>query len=184
MAIRDNIPEFIANIPAMADLTAAEQPEIDRIEGKAEATLGEFFVGTFTATTADTWERLVGYEPAPGWDIARRRERVRSRLLSTSPMTPAMLKEIIESMAMTTIDLTEDADNYKLNVKFVGIYGVSPYIDDVKAEIERIRPYHLQVIYEWVYAQHKQIGDFTHAQLAGYTQDAIRNGGILNGTDN
>ena len=36
MGLRQNIPAFVADIPQMADLMDAEQPEVERIEQKAD----------------------------------------------------------------------------------------------------------------------------------------------------
>ena len=176
----DNLPGFLTEIPELADLLAAEQPEIHRLEKRTEAMLGEFSISTFTEATAAHWERLVGLEPAPGWELERRRERVRARLLATSPMSPAAFKEIVERLAGTEIELTEDAVGSRVTVKFVGEYGVSPYIEDIKAELGRILPLHLWPEYEFVYFQHRQMGAYTHGALGEYTHGQIRNG-KLNG---
>ena len=184
MAIKDNLPDFVTKTKQMADLIRAEQPELDRIEGKAAASLEEFFAGTFTETTAEKWEELMGFSPAPAWEIERRRERVRARLLSTSPISKTEFRAIVENAAGTEVQITEEADNYTITIKFVGIYGVSPYLDDIKLELERIRPFHLQIAYEWVYVQHTQLSMHTHAELAAYTHEQIRTGGTESGNDN
>ena len=121
------LPEFIQCVPQLADLLAAEKLEIERLEGYAETTLGEFAVATMTVKTADIWERSVGYEPAPDWEIERRRERVRARLLGGGTATKARIKEIVETLAMTTVEIAEQADAATVTIKFIGIYGVSPY---------------------------------------------------------
>lgn len=184
MAIKDNLPDFITEIKQMADLIRAEQPELDRIEEKAAASLEEFFAGTFTDATAEKWEELMGFSPAPAWEIERRRERVRARLLSTSPMSKAEFQAIVENAAGTEVQITEDADNYTITIKFIGIYGVSPYLEDIKMELERIRPFHLQIIYEWIYTQHTQLSARTHTELMAYTHEEIRMGGAESGDDN
>lgn len=177
MAIRDNVPSFVAEVAQMARLMAAEQPEIDRIDGRAESTLGDFFVASFTAMTASAWEKFMGFAPAPAWPIERRRERIRARLLSVSPMSKDDFKRIVENAAGTQVEITEQIDDGTITVKFVGIYGVSPYLDDIKAELERIRPYHLPIIYEWIYVKHSQLTQHTYAELAAYTHESIRTGG-------
>ena len=184
MAIKDNLPDFVTEIKQMADLIRAEQPELDRIEGEASASLGEFFVGTFTEAMAAKWEELMGFTPAPAWEIERRRERVRARLLSASPMSKAEFQAIVENAAGTEVRITEDADNYTITIKFIGIYGVSPYLEDIKLELERIRPFHLQITYEWVYVQHTRLITRTHTELTAYTHEEIRTGGAESGDDN
>lgn len=174
--LRDNLPGFLTEIPELADLLAAEQPEIHRLEAGTEAMLGEFSVSTFTEATAAHWERLVGLEPAPGWEMERRRERVRARLLATSPMSPRAFKEIVEKLAGTEIELAEDAANSRVTIRFVGEYGVSPYIEDIQEELGRILPLHLWPEYEFVYFRHGQLGAYSHGALGAYTHEQIRNG--------
>lgn len=179
MGLRQNIPAFVADIPQMADLMDAEQPEVERIEQKADDMLEEFFTATFTEETARYWEEFLGFSYAPDWELERRRERVRSRLISQRRMTRAVFQEVVESMAMTEVELYEDADNSTVTIKFVGIYGVTPYLEDVMAEVEQIRPYHLKILYEWVFVRHSQLGAMTHGALGEYTNEMIRNGEVL-----
>lgn len=179
MGLRQNIPQFLADIPQMEDLMGTEQTEIDRIEQHTDDMLQEFFVSQFTEETARYWEELMGFSPAPDWELERRRERVRSRMLSQKRMTLPVFQEIVESMAMTEVEIREDPDNYLVTVKFVGIYGITPYLDDVKAEVEQIRPYHIKVVYEWVYVMEEQLETFTHEGLEGFTHEMIRNGAVL-----
>lgn len=180
MGLRQNIPPFLADMPQMADLMDAEQAEIDRIERAAEQMLREFSVSQFTEKTAALWEEFLGFTPAPGWEIERRRERVRSRLLSQRRMTLPVFQEIVESMAMSQVEISENADLSTIVIKFIGIYGVTPYLEDVQAEVERIRPYHLKVVYQWVFARHREMLGKTHENLEQYTHEMIRNGEAIN----
>jgi len=175
--LRENLPPFVAAVPEIAELFLAEQPEIDRLEAAAEAMLREFSVGGITERTVELWEDLMGFFHAPDWPIERRRERIKSRLLTADrAMTPAALKEIIERVGGVEVEITENPDAYYALVTFVGQYGVPRYLEDIKREVELIRPFHITIGYEDIYATLDKYADFTLNSLAGSTLLELANG--------
>ena len=178
MAIKDNVPGFFCDIPEIAALFAAAQTETDRVDSAVKTAAGK--LNGMTDGYASHWERMLGFEPTPAWSDERRRERIRSRLYAASPMSPAMLKSIVEKAAHTEVELTENAAASTVNIKFVGEYGISPYLDDVRAELARQLPAHMRAAYEFVFATYAQISAFTNSAMAAFSYDSIRNGGMIN----
>jgi uncharacterized protein YmfQ (DUF2313 family) len=91
----------------MRELLEAEQPEIDRLDADVEAMRREFFTVTITARTINQWEDLLGFARKPAWPIARRRDRVKARLMASTPITPARMKELIERIGGVEVELIE-----------------------------------------------------------------------------
>ena len=154
------MPPIVAGMQEMAELFAAEQPEIDRLDADVLAMLKEFSYRTITARTMRHWEELMGFSPAPGWDIQRRRDRIYSRLITASPITPKRLQEIIEK---------------------VGSVECEVYIEDIKKEVEAIRPYHVPVYYQYAYPLVQDYYPFTCERLSAYTIDQMIGGEPLDG---
>lgn len=165
----------------MAELFAAEQPEIDRLDADVLAMLKEFSYRTITARTMRHWEELMGFSPAPGWDIQRRRDRIYSRLITASPITPKRLQEIIEKVGSVECEVLNDASVPCATVKFLGAYGVPVYIEDIKKEVEAIRPYHVPVYYQYAYPLVQDYYPFTCERLSAYTIDQMIGGEPLDG---
>ncbi len=169
MAISDNLPAFIMNIAELSDLARAEQEQLDRLSLACQAMLREMFIDTFTEKTAHVWEDFFGLEHLPGVDIEHRRERVRGRMFMQTPLTPAVFKQIVEDLTGAKVLITEDTDNMRILIKYVDVAGISPYMIIAENEIEKIRPFHLPVVYEYSYVKVEAYTDFTSDDLSGAT---------------
>lgn len=174
--LRDYLPQFIADCPDMAELLAAEQPEIDALQADVRALLQDFFMGSITDRTIDEWENLTGFDHAPEWPIERRIGRVRARMLATETITAAALKDLIERVGGVECEIQEDADNYTALVKFVGRYGIPKYLPDIKKEVELVRPFHIVVDYSFLYTILDDYRDFDLQTLGEYTLAQLSDG--------
>jgi len=167
--IKDNLPNFITAITEMAEVIDAEQPSITALDTASDDMLQEFFVATFTETTAALLEEFVGFEPAPAWPIDRRRDRVKARLLHSSPITPALLEEIIEDVGGVPCAVTSNPNALTATVTFLGNQGVPTYLDDIKKEVELIRPYHIPISYVFTYVYLSMLANNKLSDMAGKT---------------
>ena len=181
--IRDNLPPYVADSPDMADLLQAEQPEISQLEINAEAMLREFFVDTVTVRTVGHWETQLGFDHPAGWPIDRRISRVKARLMASSPVTPAMLKEVIERVGGVECEIVERPGDPSATVKFVGQMGIPLYLDDIMDEVDTIRPGHVPVDYEYSFAALNSYEAYTLEGLAQYTLEDLALGTPLRGGD-
>ncbi len=127
-----------------------EQPEFDRLDAAVDATHDEYHIDTTVRLIGD-WEDAAKLSRRPTWPIERRRERVKSRLYSQESLDLPRLKEIIEKIGGVEVELTEHYDECVITVRFVGEVGVPLYLDDIKEELELIRPYHIWLEYEYIY---------------------------------
>jgi len=156
----------------MAELFAAEQPEVDALDRAVEALLPEFRVRSIDRFLP-LWEDLLGFDHPSGWEKTRRRERIRARLMAGAPMTPALLQEVIERVGGVAIELEEDADIPAVRVTFVGAYGVPAYMADIVQEVERLRPYHVPIEYIYRMAYLALYEGFRLEGLGGYTLEQL-----------
>lgn len=176
--LKDNLPPFLLDIAEITEVLEAEQPEIDALDtGREEMRMG-FYVNTINERTVDYWEDFLGFERAPAWSMDRRRERIAARLISTSPVTVAVLKETIERTGDCTVQITENSD-MTVTVTFTSVYGVPTYLEDIQEEVEKIRPFHIPVLYEFTYVYLGIYAAYTLGSLAAYTLDQLSLGDPL-----
>ena len=175
-----NLPPHVANMREMAELLAAQQPELTALQASASAMRAEFCWRTITERTIDIWEDALGFDHAPAWDMQRRRERVYNRLIVNSPLTPERMCAMLEQVGGVPCEIDEDAPSCTAIVRFTGYFGVPVYIDDIKAEVERIRPFHVVFGYNYRYPLVREYYGYTAAQLGGYTVAQLAAGAPLN----
>ena len=172
--LRENLPDCVVN--ALSELLDAEQPELDKIEKEIKTLFSEFFIKTATSKTLPYWEDLMGFDHPDAWSDERRRERIRTRLLCPSPLTPAALKDAIEKAGGVEVEIIENADAQTVTVKFVGAYGIPKYLADIQDEVELIRPLHVPVLYEFSFVTWEAYSGDTWSDLAGSTWGQVESG--------
>lgn len=177
--LHDHLPKFVTEFPDMAELLAAEQPEVDALAAGTASVLEEFFVDGITEKTIDLWEDLLGFAHAPEWPVRRRADRIKARLMANEKMTAETLKALIERVGGVECTVTEDADHYAAHVQFVGRFGIPAYLDDIKKEVELVRPYHIVVDYAFLFTLLRHYADHTLQSLGGYTLVQLRDGAPL-----
>lgn len=175
--IKDNLPEFVTDIADMAAVIAAEQPEIDALGAACDAFLLDARIATAAGAALTMWEQFFGFEPAPGWPVARRRERLKSRAFFESPITAASLQAFIERVGGVACKVTEDG--FYVTVQFTGQVGTPQYLDDIRLEVERIRPYHVVVLYEMLYAILRHYKALRLGEIKDFTLTDINEGAGL-----
>lgn len=177
--LRHKLPLHVSTMREMSELLIAEQPELDRLQQNILNMVQEFHVLTATTKTLNHWEDFLGLERKPSWEVQRRRERCYSRLVAGGNMTSDALKELIEQVGGVECEIDEDATNLTISVRFTGQYGVPTYIDDIKIEVEKVRPYHIPITYVYLYPLVREYYGMTINEMGAYTLNEIINGDPL-----
>lgn len=149
--------------------------ELNSLNTKIENVLNQFFANT-ADTSLERWEKDLGLEVINNYDTSYRRSKILSRLRGKGTTTIAMIKNVAESFQNGEVNVIEDNANYSFTIKFVGIKGIPPNIEDVYKSIEEIKPAHLAVNYEFRYATWNELSTYDESNLYKYTW-----GGLLNG---
>ncbi len=177
--LRNHLPDFVLKVDAFADLLDAEQPEIDQMRERICEILNSSRIERATIRGIEQWEDLLGFGHKPEWELERRKERVRTRMLPKSPMTAKMLKELIEASGGVECELEIDAQKHLCTVVFVGEYGVPRYLPDIMSEVEQVRPYHVKVVYRFTYTLMSQYVDYRLTALQEYSLTQLAEGVAL-----
>lgn len=175
--IADQYPSFWWLSPETVAIWEALGSETDALRADLRDLLDQCNVQTAT-WGLDLWEKQLGLLTEAGKDLSYRRSRILSKLRGTGTVTVAMVKNMAESYVNGEVEVLEYPSRYHFDVKFVGLRGIPPNMDDLTAALEEIKPAHLTYAYIYVYNTHAELAPFTYAQLAAYTHAALREGKI------
>ncbi len=83
--------------------------------------------------------------------MAERRAVIKSKQRGYGTVTVSLIKNVAESYANGTVEVTEQFELYQFTISFIDTRGIPPNLDDLKEVIEKIKPAHLAVIYTFTY---------------------------------
>jgi len=120
------------------------------------------------------WERYLNISSESTKPYEYRRTVIKSKLRGTGTTTVAMIKNVAESFSNGAVDIVEDNGNYKFTIKFIGVLGIPPNLEDFKAAIEEIKPAHLNVVYEFTYNTWGVVSKLKWSEAKLRTWDELR----------
>jgi hypothetical protein len=167
-------PDFLAGSAEFCDLQDALEPEVRALWEYRDSILDQLNVETAT-WGLKYWEQTLGITVDEGKDLAFRRSRIRAKLRGVGVTTVAMIQNVSESFSNGEVAVTEFADQFHLEIKFVGTLGIPPNMDDLTATLREIMPAHLQWDYIFIFNTHAVVGRYTHAQLSAFTHYQLKN---------
>ena len=85
-----------------------------------------------------------------------------------------MIKNVSESFSNGEVNIIENNLNYSFIVKFVGMLGIPPNMDDLQAAIEEIKPAHLTFTFEYTYTAWEDVKKLTWGQVATGTWEDLK----------
>lgn len=171
--ILEQYPAFWRQSPETVAILEALGSEADALRASFRDLLDQCNVQTAT-WGLDLWEKQLGLPTEAGKDVGYRRSRILSKLRGTGTVTVAMIQNMAESYANGEVEIVEQPNAYHFDVKFVGVRGIPPNMDDLTAAIEEIRPAHLTYAYVYTYNTYADVAGHTHGQLAAYTHQELR----------
>lgn len=149
MQLKNYLPSFIFN-EEFKGLIKAQQLEIDTYNFKIEDLIKQCFVNTAT-WGLKYWEEFLGIKIDLNKDIEFRRTRIIAKLRGQGTTTAKLIKNVAESFVNGEVEVIEDNAKYMFTVKFVGIKGIPPNLQDLENSIEEIKPAHLAFKFQYTY---------------------------------
>lgn len=170
----DYLPEVVRDFREFKGITAGQQPEFEQAWDSADSVMNNQFVLTAGNLGLSRWEAILDIVPKATDSLDDRRFRVLSRLNEKLPYTLPQLRNILETLCGAgNYSANIDEGTYILIVK-IGIAAKNNY-SDVESLLERVSPQNLIIQLSQLYNTHEELGRFTHAHLAAYTQTELRN---------
>jgi hypothetical protein len=104
-------------------------------------------------------------------NIAARRNNVMAMSRGGIGATPAAIQGVLQSYGYAT-NIVENYAGYTVTIQFTDTRGIPPNINDLKALMTRFIPGHLQLLWQYIYTQYRELnGNYTYAQFTGHTYD-------------
>lgn len=152
----DSLPYYYENSKVAFELIDKEADELYNISQSIQDILLQLFVNTAT-WGLDFWEKEVGIVTDPSISYDERRSRIKARIRGNGTVTKELLKNISESYAYGTVEVTEIPSNFEVHIKFIDDRGVPTNFELLKKSISENVPAHLQVTYEFTYMAWKEL---------------------------
>lgn len=143
-------PAFLAGSAEFRDIQEALEPELLALWSARDGALDQLCVETATWGLR-YWEETLGIPVDEGKDVESRRSRIRVKLLGADVTTVALVKSSAEIWSGQRAEVTEYADQFRFEIRFVETNGVPPNMRDVTASIRELIPAHLQWDYIFFY---------------------------------
>ncbi len=144
------MPGYYKTSKVIDNLNNANAAELNNYHQKLEDVFNQFFINT-ADYSLERWEKELGLVVDNSYNTDFRRSRILSKLRGQGTVTISLIKNVSESYSYGEVDVIENNPDYSFTVKFVGLKGITPNLDDLKKAIDDIKPAHLAVIYEFTY---------------------------------
>ena len=86
--------------------------------------------------------------------------------------TPAALKSVLQSYGYAT-NIAENYAGYTFTIQFIDTRGIPPNIGDLQALMTRFVPAHLQLQWQFIYTQYRELTSFTYGQMSARTYEYL-----------
>lgn len=171
----DYLPEVIRRTREyVAALDIAEQPELELLWGEADRLTANQYILELDAYGAGRWEKMLGIARKAGDTLEDRRFRIWAHLNATLPYTMTRLRQMLDELLGAdgyTLRLENDAYTLVVRIEL----SVKSQFDTVGAMLRRVVPANMVIDMLLLYTPHETLKGLTHAHLAQYTHDEIRN---------
>ncbi len=112
--------------------------------------LKQFFIKTAT-WGLDYWENELGLVTDRSNSYVRRREIIQAKLRGSGTSTKERIKSVATAFSGGEVDVIEYTDEYRFEVKFIGVLGIPPNMAGFLAMLDEIKPAHLGYAISYTY---------------------------------
>ena len=170
----DYLPPFVQNFLEMRHIMSAEQPEVDTLWNSCEDVLNESFIMTASENGLKRWEFITGVTPKDTDTLDERRFRILTKMNQELPYTMTKLQEVLTVICGEGnffIDLQPNNYHIEIKLALTNSNNYGEVVDVLKKMIPANLTQHVQIMYN----SNKTFVEFTHAELAAYTHERLRN---------
>lgn len=112
--------------------------------------LDQFFIKTATWGLG-YWEYELGLATDRSNSYERRREIIQAKLRGSGTSTKERIKNVAEAFSGGEVDVIEYNDEYRFEVKFIGVLGIPPNMAGFLNMLDEIKPAHLGYSISYTY---------------------------------
>ncbi|MFY0520931.1 putative phage tail protein [Lysinibacillus sp. UGB7] len=167
------LPTTLHEIKEIIATATVEKPVLEALWQEIENTLNNQFVITINETGASRYEKMLKLNVPATDSIETRKFRILTRYQEQAPYTYRVLKQLLDSLlGEGQYELKRDVAAKTLSVKIE--LTVKGMFDAVVVMLERITPQNMALTVQLRYNQHSTLKRYTHAQLAAFTHQQLR----------
>lgn len=171
--LKSYIPEFILKSKVFNAIYDTQGIELDSLWASISGILDQCFVDKAT-WGLKFWEEFLGIPVDETKETDFRRGVVKSKIRGVGTVTVKLMQTVAQSYDNGEINIIENPGEYNFTVKFTGIKGIPPNLDDLKKAIEEIKPAHLQVQYTFKYNMWEYVKTLTWQQVKENTWENLK----------
>ncbi|MEG0775504.1 YmfQ family protein [Clostridium sp.] len=144
------MPLYYRKSKIIDNINSSNALELNRFHSRLDNILNQFFIDK-ADFTLERWESELGLDVNNNLNVDYRRSRIKSKLRGQGTVTVSLIRNVAESFSNGEVDLIENNAAYEFTIKFVGVKGIPPNMEDLKKAIEEIKPAHLNYKFEYTY---------------------------------
>lgn len=172
--LKDYLPKILLETYEFPLLCSVEQLEMDNYSASVEEVFDSQFITTAPERGIERYEKIFNIVPYDTDTLDERRFRLLSKINAQLPFTVRMLKQQLTNLCGEDgFTLAISYGRYTLDVKVA--LTAKRNLDAVNELLHSIVPANIVISCSLLYNQHQTLNRFTHAQLAAYTHDELRN---------
>lgn len=181
MSIKDEIIKLINKAyrddDFVGDFTDAVSKIFNKLVSFCESYKNNLFFDSLDTDGATWWENHLKIVPTPSQTIEDRRAKIQAKWLSKYHNDMALIQRICDSWKNGEVEA--DFVNGKIQIQFVGSFGIPSDLESLKDSIEEIKPAHLPLTWIYRYLLKKEIHNvLTKAQMQTYRKNQYCNVGV------
>ena len=170
----DYLPPFMQGYREFAVIMEAEQPEIDLLWGATEAVFADQFIQDATENGVKRWESVLGISPKGTDTLDERKFRILTKLNQELPYTLRKLEQVLTTICGAgNFSINLQPDKYHVEIK-LALANKNNY-NEVAGVLKKMIPANMTQWIQIMYNSHDVLKNFTHAEMAAYTHEQLRN---------
>lgn len=181
MSIKDNIIELINVLyrkdPFVNDFSMALSQNIERIISFCESVRNNYFFDRLDEDGAKWWENLLKITPLSTQTLEDRQAKIQAKYISSGHNEILLIQKACDSWKNGEVEA--DFVNGKIQIQFIGMYGIPSDLDSLKESIEEIKPAYIPLEWKYKYLLKKDIHNvLTKTKMEAYKKHQYCDVGI------
>lgn len=169
-------PKMYEELNESVEIIETEATEFELLHTHIADVLKQFNVESST-WGLKVYEFDVGVTTNLNKPIDQRKSVVVSKLRGAGVTTRELIENVSEAYANADVEVVEDNPNYNVIVKFVGVFGVPPNMDDLERSLREIIPAHMTYTLVFLYVTYDMLlgkyDDYDALSSTGFTYEEI-----------
>lgn len=169
-------PKMYEELNESVEIIETEATEFELLHTRIADVLNQFNVESST-WGLKAYEFDVGITTDITKPIDQRKSVVISKLRGAGVTTRELIENVAEAYANADVEVVEDNPNYNVIVKFVGVFGIPPNMDDLERSLREIIPAHMIYTLEFTFVTYAMLlnkyANYNALSSTGLTYDEI-----------